>query len=120
MAKKKKLVVPIAPTLKSLPPMNYMQISTEIENKYKDSPARKRLAEKCLEKGKEWIETFYGESGTITDADRKRIKKECTAYIKKNVDTTDEVNVYGSVLLMIVFGAVVSWLIQRLLDEMFP
>lgn len=97
-----------------------MQISTEIENKYKDSPARKRLAEKCLEKGKEWIETFYGESGTITDADRKRIKKECTAYIKKNVDTTDEVNVYGSVLLMIVFGAVVSWLIQRLLDEMFP
>lgn len=119
MAKKKKLTTPV-PTLKSLPPMNYTQISTEIENKYKDSPARKRLADKCLEKGREWIETFYGEGGTVTTKDKKRIKKECTAYLKKNVDTTDEVNVYGSVLLMIVFGAVVSWLIQRLLDEMFP
>lgn len=106
--------------------MNYTQISTEIENKYKNSPARRRLAEKCLEKGREWIDTFYNlakvakESGAITDADRKHIKKECTAYIKKNVDTTDEVNVYGSFLLIIVFGAVISWIVQRLLDEMFP
>lgn len=100
--------------------MNYTQISTEIENKYKDSPARKRLADKCLEKGREWITTFFGDGGAITASDKKRIKKECTAYIKKNVDTTDEVNVYGSFLLIIVFGAVVSWLVQRLLDEMFP
>lgn len=100
--------------------MNYTQISTEIENKYKDSPARKRLADKCLEKGREWITTFFGEDGEIKPSDKKRIKKECAAYIRKHVDTTDERNVYGSVLLVIVIGAVISWLIQRLLDEMFP
>lgn len=107
-------------TVKKMPIMNYMQISTEIETKYKNSPTRKRLADKCLEKGKEWLEKFYEETGEISASDKKRVKKECAAYIKKNVDTTDEVNVYGSILTIFIIGAIISWLVQRFLDEMFP
>lgn len=95
--------------------MNYTGICEEIQTKYSNSPARKRLAEKCLEKAKEWLST-----ADISSMDRKTAKKELTAYLKANVNYEDEQNVYGSVLLMIVMGAVISWLIQRLLDNMFP
>ena len=94
--------------------VNYTGICEEIQNKYSTSPARKRLAEKCLEKAKEWLE-----SADLTK-DRKTIKKELTAYLKANVDCEEERNVYGSMLLLIVMGAGVSWLVQRLLDNMFP
>ena len=94
--------------------VNYTGISEEIQNKYSTSPARKRLAEKCLEKAKEWLES------ADLNKDRKTIKKELTAYLKANVDCEEERNVYGSMLLLIVMGAVVSWLVQRLLDNMFP
>jgi hypothetical protein len=109
--------------------MNYGEvIQNEISEKFSKSPQRKKLAEKCLEKGVEWIEVFselrsnYGDGKRIfdlTDFDKKHIKKECTSYIKKNVDTKEEERIYGSVLLMIIMGAVVSWLVQRLLDEIF-
>ena len=94
--------------------VNYTGICEEIQSKYSNSPARKRLAEKCLEKAKEWLAT-----ADLTK-DRKTIKKELTAYLKANVDCEEERNVYGSMLLLIVMGAVVSWLVQRLLDNMFP
>lgn len=93
--------------------MNYTMICDELQTKFANSPARKRLAEKCLEKAKEWLAT-----ADITK-DRKTVKKELTAYIKANVDCEEERNVYGSVLLVIVMGAVISWLVQRLLDNMF-
>lgn len=107
---------------KKMPIMNYNEISDEIKVKYSNSPARQKLAEKCLDKAKEWIENFCNENdiGDLTSTDYKQMRRECTAYVKKNVDTTDERNVYGSVLLVIVMGAVISWLIQRLLDQMFP
>jgi hypothetical protein len=94
--------------------VSYTGICEEIQSKYSNSPARKRLAEKCLEKAKEWLAT-----ADLTK-DRKTIKKELTAYLKANVDCEEERNVYGSMLLLIVMGAVVSWLVQRLLDNMFP
>lgn len=93
--------------------MNYTMICDELQTKFANSPARKRLAEKCLEKAKEWLAT-----ADLTK-DRKTVKKELTAYIKANVDCEEERNVYGSVLLVIVMGAVISWLVQRLLDNMF-
>lgn len=96
--------------------MNYGEvIQKEISEKYSNSPHRKRLAEKCLEKANEWLEA----NSISTNPDKKKIKKECTSYIKKNVDTKEEERIYGSVLLMIIMGAVVSWLVQRLLDEIF-
>jgi hypothetical protein len=94
--------------------MNYTMICDELQTKFANSPVRKRLAEKCLEKAKEWLAT-----ADLTK-DRKTIKKELTAYLKANVDCEEERNVYGSMLLLIVMGAVVSWLVQRLLDNMFP
>jgi len=95
--------------------INYTMICEELQTKFANSPTRKRLAEKCLEKAKEWLAT-----ADITK-DRKTVKKELTAYIKSNVDCEldEERNVYGSVLLVIVMGAVISWLVQRLLDNMF-
>lgn len=101
--------------------MNYEQISSEIAQKYSNSPNRKRLAEKCLEKAKEWLEQFAEENDTsnLSQSDYKQMKKDCSAYVKKNVDTTQERETYGSVLLVIVMGAVISWLVQRLLDEIF-
>lgn len=97
--------------------MNYGEvIQKEINEKYSNSPHRKKLAEKCLEKANEWLEA---NNPISTNQDKKKIKKECASYIKKNVDTTEEEQIYGSVLLMIIMGAVVSWLIQRLLDEIF-
>lgn len=106
---------------KKRPIMNYDQVSEEIKTQYKNSPTRQKLAEKCLEKAKEWLERFYDENdvGNLTASDYKRMRRECAAYVKKNVDATDERNVYGSVLLVIVMGAVISWLVQRLLDNMF-
>lgn len=107
---------------KNGPIMNYNQVAEEIKIQYKNSPTRQKLAEKCFEKAKEWFEKFYDENdvGNLTTADYKRMRRECAAYVKKNVDTTEEYNVYGSVLLVIVIGAVISWLVQRMLDEMFP
>lgn len=101
--------------------MNYEQISSDIAQKYSNSPNRKRLAEKCLEKAKEWLEQFAEENdiSNLSRSDYKQMKKDCSAYVKKNVDAAQERETYGSVLLVIVMGAVISWLVQRLLDEIF-
>jgi hypothetical protein len=101
--------------------MNYNNLHDEINAKYANSPSRKKLAEKCLEKAKEWLDNFSDENdiSNLTNVDIKKMKRECTAYVKKNVDTGEERKIYGSVLLMIIMGAIVSWLVQRLLDELF-
>lgn len=95
--------------------LNYSPIYEEIQDKYANSPTRMRLAEKCLERAKEWAET----ADLSSSRPRNVVKKELTAYIKNNVNCEDERNVYGSMLLLIVMGAVISWLVQRLLDNMF-
>lgn len=97
--------------------MSYEDIETEVKVYYPVG-ARRRLAEKCLEKGKEWVEL----KKQIKDSnvnDRKRLRSECSKYIKENVDTEPERQVYGSILFMIIFGAIISWLVQRLLDNLF-
>lgn len=101
--------------------MNYNNLYDEINAKYANSPNRKRLAEKCLEKAKEWLDNFSEENdiSNLTDSDFKQMRRECTAYVKKNVDVEEERKIYGSVLLVIIMGAVISWLVQRLLDEIF-
>ena len=101
--------------------MNYSNLHDEINNKYANSPSRKRLAEKCLEKAKEWLHDFSKDNdiSNLTEADLKKMRRECISYIKNNVNTDEENKIYGSVLLVIVMGAVISWLVQRFLDEVF-
>jgi len=101
--------------------MSYNNLYDEINAKYVNSPNRKRLAEKCLEKAKEWLDDFSEDNdmSNLTEADFKKMRRECIAYIKKNVNTDEERQIYGSVLLVIIMGAVISWLVQRLLDEIF-
>lgn len=101
--------------------MNYDKISNEINDRYLNKPHRKRLAEKCLDKAKEWLEEFSKQNdiSNLSKSDYKKIKKDCATYIKNSINTEEEEKVYGSVLFVIVIGAIISWLIQRLLDEMF-
>lgn len=97
--------------------MSYNDIETELKVTYPVG-AKRRLAEKCFEKGKEWVELKKQVKDT-NRGDRKRLRSECYKYIKENVNTDEERQVYGSIILTIIFGAIISWLIQRLLDNLF-
>lgn len=108
--------------------MNFTDIETDIKFKYQKDNNRRVLAEKCLEKGKEWVETrvlnvaggFDEWKKTCDRSCRIKLRKECYAYIRKNVDITEEERVYGSVILAIILGAVISWIVKRILDKLFP
>ncbi len=97
--------------------MSYNNLETELKVTYPSGPKR-RIAEKCLEKGKEWVE-LKREVKDCNINDRKRLKLECYKYIKDNVDVNEERKVVGSIIFMIIFGAIISWLVQRLLDNLF-
>lgn len=95
-----------------------MSIENQIDTYFSSQPKR-RLARKCLEKGKEWESKQIIEKGSNDQKYRSQLKKECYAYIKENVDTSEEKKVYGSVILMFILGAIISWVVQKILDRIF-
>lgn len=95
-----------------------MSIEQEIEHVF-SGKLRQGLARKCLEKGKEWESKQIVEKGCKDQKYKSQLKKECYAYIKENVDTSDEKKVYGSIILMFILGAIISWVVQKILDRIF-
>lgn len=96
-----------------------MSVYDEIDN-YFTSDVKKGLARKCFEKGKEWQRLAIIQKSLMGDQKYKaQLRKECYAYIKENVDTSDEKKVYGSIILMFILGAIISWVVQKILDRIF-
>jgi|688.fasta_scaffold2040519_1 hypothetical protein len=108
--------------------MDYSEIETDIKFKYQNDHNRRALAEKCLEKGKEWVDKrVISSPGGLEECRklsndsryRSKLRKECYAYIRKNVEIREEEKVYGSIIFMIILGAVISWVVKKILDKLF-
>lgn len=100
--------------------MRFNQIKREADVKYKGSPIRKNLARQAINLGSEWTEQNINMGYFGKKEHKSYCKSECKKYIKERIDTTAAKEKYGSVILMIILGAIISWVIKRILDKLFP
>lgn len=113
----------------------YKMLSEMSDERYANSPTKQRFARKCMVVAQEWLihtplqpggfQTIYGalHNGPVTGLSEKtrgRLYQMCRKYVKDNVDITEERQIYGSILVSWLIGAIISWIVKRLLDIWFP
>jgi hypothetical protein len=100
--------------------IKFLDIKREADKKYGESPIRKNLARQAVELGSKWANenAYRNLYGDISQ--KNTCKKECYQYIKENIDATEAKQKYGSIILIFILGAVISWVVKRILDKLFP
>lgn len=100
--------------------MKFAALQREAKAKYGDKTVRGRLAKQAIELGGRWVDQNKT-TGWFGDVKyKKHCKDACKQYIKDNINTEEAKEKYGSVILVIILGAVISWVIKRILDKLFP
>jgi len=98
--------------------MNFFNdIRTEIAFRYTD-PVKRDLAEQSLILGEKWVDM---NSSMLKDKPSKiKCRRECSKYISSNINRDRAKQKYGSIILLMVIGAVIAWVVKRILDRLFP
>lgn len=100
--------------------MKFTSIKREAKIKYGSEPIKRDLADQAIDLGARWAE-LNQPMGWFGDKKYKNYcKSECKKYIKANINTERAREKYGSVILVFILGAVISWVIKRILDKLFP
>lgn len=98
-------------------------ISKDIETEYDDSERRK-IANRCLQYGKEWATIVSSETDVreITSrSERKKLRKQCYNFIFENAKNDKEI-VCGSVVLTILIlnfllPIIINWIVTKILNH---
>lgn len=106
-------------------PYNFGSMDNQIAEKYCDSN-KQEIAKKCLQYAREWSTMSMSAGVDFSDAsscERKALRKDCYNFVKENVEE-DVKEKYGSVfltfiLLTVILPAIISWVVHRVLDELF-
>ena len=106
-------------------PHNFGSMDNQIEEKFCDENKRE-IAKKCLQYAQEWSKICMSAGVSFADSNactKKALKKECYEFVKSNVEE-DVKEKYGSVfltfiLLTVILPAIISWVVHRVLDELF-
>ncbi len=106
-------------------PYNFGSMDNQIEEKFGDRNKQK-IAKKCLQYAQEWSKICMSAGVSFADSNactKKALKKECYEFVKSNVEE-DVKEKYGSVfltfiLLTVILPAIISWVVHRVLDELF-
>jgi hypothetical protein len=104
--------------------MDFSDIEQSIEEEFTDD-ARKNLASKCLQYGREWAtiasrsDNFYQASY----AQQRALKKQCKEFIKENIIREEEQK-YGSailafILLYVLLPVVLKFIVERIFRKLF-
>lgn len=100
-------------------------IVAEIDDRY-SCPKENEIAKKCLQYGKEWA-TICSQSGVdfaeSNSCERRQLRKSCYNFVKENI-TQDAKEKYKSVfltfiLVTVILPAIISWVVGKILDELF-
>jgi len=100
-------------------------IKAEIKGRFSDKNKQK-IAEKCLQYAREWstISTAGGvEFSKANRSERSRLRSQCADFVRENVKEEVEKE-YSSVfltfvLITVILPAIISWVVHRVLDELF-
>lgn len=108
----------------------YRILGQTIDIQYKG--AKRKFAHKCVEYAQEWLaveiapleaqpRVIFGiNNDGLTSVDRKHLYKSCRKYVAECAKTSEERKIWGSMLFLMIFGAIMSWIVKRLLDIWFP
>ena len=92
----------------------------EAHRRYESSSVRQKIAEDAINLGEEWIKENIS-AGYFGDRKYKRYcRRELYAYIKAGIDVEHAKQKYNSIILIMILGAILSWVIKRILDKLFP
>jgi hypothetical protein len=106
-------------------PYDFGSMDSQISEKYCDDN-KKEIAKKCLQYTREWSTMSMSAGVDFSNADkcqRKSLKRDCYNFVYENVEQ-DVKEKYGSVfltfiLLTVILPAIISWIVHRVLDELF-
>jgi len=92
----------------------------EAKRRYEGDQVKSKIAEDAIKLGEEWI----GENISLGYFGDKKYKRYCRRelykYIKSSINTDHAKQKYNSVILLMVIGAIISWVVKRILDRLFP
>ena len=100
-------------------------INCEIDKKY-FCPSENEIAKKCLQYANEWT-TICSQAGVdfseSNHFERRELRKSCYNFVKDNVEEEAKEK-YNSVfltfiLVTIILPAIISWVVGKILDELF-
>ncbi len=104
---------------------SFPSINDEIDKKY-SCKKENEIAKKCLQYAREWA-TISSQSGVdfakSTNFEKRNLKKDCYNFVKDSVED-DARNKYKSVfltfiLVTVILPAIISWVVGKILDELF-
>ena len=106
-------------------PHNFGSMDNQIEEKFCDENKRE-IAKKCLQYAQEWSTISMQADVDFANAsscERKDLRRDCCRFVRDNVEE-DVKEKYGSVfltfiLLTVILPAIISWVVHRVLDELF-
>ena len=102
--------------------LDFSDIQNEINETFKDD-ARQKLASRCLQYGTEWarIASRGFNLQEVDDAQKKKLKKECSNFIKQNIQQEEK---HGSVvlsfiLIYVLLPVVLKFIVERIFRKLF-
>lgn len=115
-----------AALIRSARDVDFSSIEIDINSQYSDS-GRRKIAKKCLQYGTEWA-MIVGNSGFdashCSAATRKILKKQCSAFIAKQIKNEEETlsKSYGSIIITILLlnfllPIIIKWVVEKILNH---
>lgn len=104
---------------------SFPTISNEIDKKY-SCKSENEIAKKCLQYAREWA-TISSQSGVdfaqSTNFEKKELRKSCYNFVKDSIEDEAK-SKYKSVfltfiLITVILPAIISWVVGKILDELF-
>ncbi len=104
--------------------MNFSDIEEDIDDEFTD-PARKKLATKCLQYGREWatIASRNPNFSQSSASQQRVLKQECKNFIKDNIIAEEKEN-YGSavlafILIYVLLPVILKFIVERIFKNLF-